>query len=850
VAAALVDGGGRGRARADGRTAGGAAVLRLGTAGLPDGEYRLRVTAPAGGEAVERTVRLAGGAAARAAAARAAAEQRLAALAGAAPGRPGAAGHLARARTMLALAAEGDASDTALARSRRLVADAEAIVAAVRAGRRPPAAGEGFEHPAGFAADGQRGPVQFIPVATDPSPAAPLPGATVTVHTARPAAWRIGPRFYGTFSEAVVYDRPLYGWLDAQAVRNPGFLWGHPDAERTARDLARGRELDSAAAAQALAGRWLPRRAASTDSVAAPWIAVGRGADAARYAIACDTAAGRACQRITAAAGETGVAQVVALPAWRATRYRLHAVLRGDGRVRRARVRLYHAGRVVDSADVPLDTAWRAADAALTAPTVPGPVNAFLLAVTVDGPGTAELRKVTLRPADADGIFDPQAVAQLRDLRTGWVRWPGGNYASAYRWREGVGPADARPSTRNPSWPGLNDNAIGTDEFLQLGERAGFETLVTVNAGDGTPEEAAAWVQYVNGDTTTPMGRLRARHGRAAPYGVRHWNIGNELWGHWQVGYTDPEGNAERYARFARAMRAADSTIVLIANAHGGHSESPPRAWNDALLRRNGRALEWLDLHTYVGVPADSGLAPADRAFLLSAVPISYEQWIAEFAADVRGRGLGAARAIVGEYNGQVQTGDTAVDRAADLVAAAAYLHAFIRQGEFVVGANATEYSPFDPRARAFGRMHPRFDLFRTWAARAGTRPLAATVETPVAQQPRRVGRDVLPIFNVPLVDAVALRDTSTGATGVSVLNRDMRRPVTVTVRLDGAPAGGRARWHLVRGLAGGGVEERDVAASEGGAFTVTLPPHSASLLSVPAAGAAGAAGAGRGGAP
>ena len=112
----------------------------------------------------------------------------------------------------------------------------------------------------------------------------------------------------------------------------------------------------------------------------------------------------------------------------------------------------------------------------------------------------------------------------------------------------------------------------------------------------------------------------------------------------------------------------------------------------------------------------------------------------------------------MGEYNGLVETGDTAVDRAGDLVTAAAYLHAFMRLGEFVVGANATEYSPFDPRALAFGRMHPRFDLFRTWAAHAGTRPLAATVETPVAQQPRRVGRDVLPIFNLPLVDGRGAR--------------------------------------------------------------------------------------------
>ena len=67
-------------------------------------------------------------------------------------------------------------------------------------------------------------------------------------------------------------------------------------------------------------------------------------------------------------------------------------------------------------------------------------------------------------------------------------------------------------------------------------------------AGPGTPEEAAQWIEYCNGPASSPMGKLRAANGHPAPYNVaKHWEAGNELWGKWQVNWTTPAGNADRY---------------------------------------------------------------------------------------------------------------------------------------------------------------------------------------------------------------------------------------------------------------------------------------------------------------
>lgn len=812
---------GREHARSRGEPSGDAAFGRLATEGLPDGEYELRVLR---GDRVvaSRPMRLVGQwAETELDEERARLAARLDRLGGGEL-TPTLEGHAARARRMLELASLPPHSDSAdVARSRQLLIDASSAVDALEAGRRPDAALEGYEHPAGTALDRARGPVTFVPRNGD--------GARVKVRANRPADWSLTPRLYGTFSEPVVYDRPIYSWLYAQQLRNPSFEFGHPTAEETVEAFIRYQELESEAARSALAGRWLPRVDASVeDEVAAPWIGVGSGD--VRFALDCAAYNDRQCQRVMAGSGarNAGVAQVIELPAWRATGYRLTGYFRTDGEVGEARVRLYHDGRVVDSATVAgLDAGWQRRVVNLAAPRLEDQRNAFLLAIVFDGPGALDLDFVTLYPDDAEEGFDPQAVAQLRDLHTGWVRWPGGNYASDYHWADGVGPKELRPSTANPSWPGLNPNLVGTDELLQLADRVGFEVMITVNAGSGTAEEAARWVEYVNGDTTTTLGRLRARNGHPEPYGVRYWNIGNELWGHWQVGYTNPEEYARRYASFAQAMREVDPSIHIIANAHGGHSESPPEPWNRPLLDHYGDELETLDIHTYVGVPDDQGHSPAERAFLLSTIPLSYEQWMTEFREDLVRRGLEHVRVIVGEYNASIG-GGPAMDRIGDLLAYGAYLHAFMRQGEYVTGANATDFSPFDPRALPFGRMHPRYDLFRTYAAHAGTRPVEATVETPVVQQPHRVGRDVLPLFNVPVVDAVALRDTTDGSLGISLINRDMERAMPVEIRVEGFRPGSEARWFVFRGE-GDGVEEQSVEA--GTTPAVTLPPHSVSLL-------------------
>ena len=120
----------------------------------------------------------------------------------------------------------------------------------------------------------------------------------------------------------------------------------------------------------------------------------------------------------------------------------------------------------------------------------------------------------------------------LKELRVPVVRWPGGCFADEYNWRDGIGPRGKRPVMVNTNWGGVVDNnAVGTHEFFDLVEMIGADAYVNGNVGTGSPRETAQWVEYMTGDGPSAMARLRAQNGRAKPFKVAFFGIGNENWG-------------------------------------------------------------------------------------------------------------------------------------------------------------------------------------------------------------------------------------------------------------------------------------------------------------------------------
>jgi alpha-L-arabinofuranosidase len=189
------------------------------------------------------------------------------------------------------------------------------------------------------------------------------------------------------------------------------------------------------------------------------------------------------------------------------------------------------------------------------------------LEIVGTGSGTFQVGAVSLMPADNISGFKPGMVRLLKEQGIMLLRWPGGNFVSAYDWRDGIGDADQRPPRLDLAWGRLESNDMGIDDFLTLCRLMGAEPYIAVNTGLGDAHSAAEEVEYVNGAPTTRMGQLRASGGRREPYNVKIWGVGNEMYGPWQWGYMSLRQFWNKHNLVVKAMRKVDPTIKLIASS-------------------------------------------------------------------------------------------------------------------------------------------------------------------------------------------------------------------------------------------------------------------------------------------
>ena len=181
------------------------------------------------------------------------------------------------------------------------------------------------------------------------------------------------------------------------------------------------------------------------------------------------------------------------------------------------------------------------------------------------GQGSFHIGAISLMPADNIRGFRPDTVALLKQQRSGMYRFPGGNFLSNHDWHDAIGDPDKRPPTWDYVWSAVQPNDVGTDEFMTLCGLLGVDAFISVNAGFGDARSAAEEVEYVNGSAETPMGKLRAANGHPAPYHVKWWGIGNEMYGSWQFGQMALSQYVIKHNMFAKAMRKVDPTITLLA---------------------------------------------------------------------------------------------------------------------------------------------------------------------------------------------------------------------------------------------------------------------------------------------
>jgi alpha-N-arabinofuranosidase len=230
--------------------------------------------------------------------------------------------------------------------------------------------------------------------------------------------------------------------------------------------------------------------------------------------------------------------------------------------------------------------------------------------------GDILLGTASLMPGDNINGMRADTLALLKQLGGTIYRWPGGNFASGYNWRDGIGDRDRRPPRKNPAWTGVEHNDFGTDEFIAFCREIGAEPAIAANTGFGDAYSAAQWVEYCNGSPDSTAGAWRTQNATAEPYRVKYWCVGNEMFGHWQLGYMQISQYVLKHNEVAEAMWAKDPTLQLVSVGELGgiNKEYDPeqvsvgKDWSHRMLEACADHMNLISEHFYSGrVPWEKG---------------------------------------------------------------------------------------------------------------------------------------------------------------------------------------------------------------------------------------------------
>jgi len=470
-----------------------------------------------------------------------------------------------------------------------------------------------------------------------------------------------------------------------------------------------------------------------------------------------------------------------------------------------------------------------------------------VLSITACAVGRFWIGCVSLVPVDNVGGFRSDFVAALKQWPPTCLRWPGGNTASDYHWRDGIVDADRRPSKLDPT--GLlallwESNNVGTHEFVALCRAVGSEPHLTVNMGSGTPQEAADWGEYCNGDASTALGRLRADNGHPEPFGVRVWYVGNEQFGNWQFGHCDAETYARRYLAFARAMRERDPALVLIAV---GVPADLYGHWNEFLLRAAGAEIDGLSVH-YYSIRTEKGPvtpSPADLYLPKVAASLDVEAMLVR-TLDIMARSSPTPPFLAfDEWNTYFSGKPPLFHEAynvADALYAAAMTNVCLRHCDTIklsaIYNLVNVMGNYRVNRQAVWKT-PTTLVMELLTHHRGSISVACDVRCPTIASPAIGNQQAFD--TVPLIDAAATCDADRKTVYLSIVNRHPDDPARVTVA--GLVSSGDGVAYRVCGpdhLAENtdespntvGIEELVWHAADA---TLVLPAHSFTLLKIPA---------------
>ena len=647
-----------------------------------------------------------------------------------------------------------------------------------------------------------------------------LKDSPIVIRVSRPdTPQKIAPALFGSFLEPIGHS--TYGGLWADVIENPSFEEGLWSAENLETEWNSRPEL----------------RAASSLGLPTPWEPL-YPAEGGRYAPVRGDAANstQSILLMSLPDKEVGILEQVYLPVHRELNYTGSIWLKrvyGDGKVRLSLRRRTHPDEVLASSAVPaLSDAWAKYTFHLD-------LNAGQLAtleavdfvISLDRDARVLVDNVALNPDDAVDGMDPEVLSLARELHSPVVRF-GGNFTSTYNWRDGVGPQDTRVSKLNLAWGIPEYNTFGTLEFLRFCELIQAEPQIALNLGTGSPHEAAEWVSFVDAHWADHRGGLA-------------WELGNELWGNYQVGYPVSANAAAVTLANSSAVRKVDPDARLIAT---GGDAGLFHDWNAQHLADPAGTFDYLSSHFIFN---EDVILPAASDEFRTMAMLALPWGLSERIQAMKQQAIEAHRPkvkfaftewlMIADHSHTVPS----YNNIGGAVFAGGFLNAMIRNSDAVSIANMTGILEFGGIWKKREQVYatPAYWVLRTYA-NAKPRTLLKVESTSPTFNISKGVTQLPEIANVPYLDVVAAESEDGNELLLMCVNRHVTRPESAVIDLSSFPIDGGLGQ--VTTIAGDGVlagndeynPNRVVAVTRTEAFTAkhsyTFPNASVTVIEIP----------------
>ncbi len=368
--------------------------------------------------------------------------------------------------------------------------------------------------------------------------------------------------------------------------------------------------------------------------------------------------------------------------------------------------------------------------------------------------------------ADENG-FRKDYIDAMKELKVTNMRWPGGNFLMGYNWQDGIGPKEQRPIRINLAWGGVDNNHVGTDEWMKLNKSIGSENIVCVNLGLATIMDAVYWVEYCNYKGGTYYSDLRAKNGHKEPYNVRIWDLGNEVDGlPWELGHKNAEDYIEVAREAAKAMKAVDNTIKLVAAGSSWYSQGTWDDWNRKVITGLGDRIDYLSIHSYWE-------NSPDYYSYMGASAMTFEERIKLAANEIES--VSTVKGFKNPISISVDEYGAFGRSFLNVLPVAQSLNSFIRHADVVKMANFTTMTSLlssEPGKGTF--KSPLFYTFKLFS----TNCLGNSIDTYVSCDTFNTSKNK----GIPYLDVSAVYSKENNSVIINVVNRHKDKPIATEI--------------------------------------------------------------------